>query len=54
VQPLKQANEEVTELTEKKKKYDKIMDDLEVQKHAILEQERIYKDLEWEYEVRLQ
>ena len=36
VQPLRQANDEVNELTRKKEEYTKIMDSLEVQKTSIL------------------
>lgn len=54
VVPLQKANEEVKELTRKKKIYDEILMKLEKCQKGISEQDTILKDIEWQYEVRLQ
>ena len=41
-------------LTEKKKKHDEIMDKLKDTQRAIMEHDSVLKDIEWQYEVRLQ
>ena len=54
VEPLNQANEEVTYLEKKKKTHDQIMDKLSETQQLIAEYDERSKDIEWQYEVRLQ
>lgn len=54
VEPLQKANEELKSLTKKKLTHNKIMGSLEECQHHIMEQDTILKDIEWQYEVRLQ
>ncbi len=54
VEPLQKANEELKQLTKKKLKHNTIMGSLEETQHLIMDQDTILKDIEWQYEVRLQ
>ncbi|CDW78359.1 growth-arrest-specific protein 8 [Stylonychia lemnae] len=54
VEPLQKASEEVKKLSEKKKKHDTIMDKLKECQAFIMEHDSVLKDIEWQYEVRLQ
>ena len=54
VVPLQEASEEVKRLSEKKKHHDQIMDKLKDTQRDIMEHDTVLKDIEWQYEVRLQ
>lgn len=54
VEPLQKASEEVKQLTLKKQKHDQIMNQLNETQSAIMEYDGNLKDIEWQYEVRLQ
>ena len=54
VEPLQKASEEVKRLSQQKKEHDRIMDSLKDCQKEIMEQDSILKDIEWQYEVRLQ
>lgn len=54
VEPLQRASEEVKKLSEKKRKHDAIMEKLQECQAQIMEHDAILKDIEWQYEVRLQ
>lgn len=54
VEPLTQANEEVSQLLKTKKKYDSIMEKLTETQVGIAHYESTSKEIEWQYEVRLQ
>ncbi len=54
VEPLQKASEELKQLTKKKMKHNVIMGSLEETQGGIMEQDTILKDIEWQYEVRLQ
>ena len=54
VEPLQKASEELKQLTKKKMKHNTIMGSLEETQGGIMEQDTILKDIEWQYEVRLQ
>jgi hypothetical protein len=54
VEPLQKASEEVKKLSEKKKKHDSIMEKLKECQSQIMEHDAVLKDIEWQYEVRLQ
>jgi hypothetical protein len=51
---LQKASDEVKKLSEKKRKHDEIMQKLQVTQAAIMEHDAVLKDIEWQYEVRLQ
>ena len=54
VDPLFKASEEVKELNKQKAKHDTIMEYLSETQMSIKARERVLKDVEWQYEVRLQ
>ena len=54
VDPLFKASEEVKELNKQKAKHDKIMEHLGETQDSIGERDKVLKDVEWQYEVRLQ
>lgn len=54
VEPLQKASEEVKQLTIKKQKHDAIMESLKETQREIMEHDAVLKDIEWQYEVRLQ
>eukprot|EP00347_Sterkiella_histriomuscorum_P005078 403357984 len=54
VEPLQKASEEVKKLSEKKRKHDAIMEKLQECQSQIMEHDSVLKDIEWQYEVRLQ
>ncbi|TNV79359.1 hypothetical protein FGO68_gene12058 [Halteria grandinella] len=54
VEPLQKASEEVKHLTKKKVKHDRIMGALGECQGQIMEKDTVLKDIEWQYEVRLQ
>lgn len=54
VEPLQKASEEVKHLTKQKVKHDKIMGALGETQGQIMERDSVLKDVEWQYEVRLQ
>ena len=54
MEPLQKASEEVKVLTKKKIKHDRIMGALGETQGQIMEKDAILKDIEWQYEVRLQ
>lgn len=54
VEPLQKASEELKQLTKKKMKHNTIMGSLEECQGNIMEQDSILKEIEWQYEVRLQ
>jgi growth arrest-specific protein 8 len=54
VEPLTKASEEVKVLTKQKIKHDAIMSLLGETQDNIMERDSVLKDVEWQYEVRLQ
>ena len=54
VEPLTQASEEVNQLLKTKQKYDIIMEKLTETQDGIAHFEGTSKEIEWQYEVRLQ
>ena len=54
IEPMKAANEEIQILEKVKEEYQKISAKLEKYKEQIQKYEADYKELEWEYEVKLQ
>jgi small-conductance mechanosensitive channel len=54
VEPLQKASEELKKLTKKKIKHNGIMGALEETQRDIMSQDSVLKDIEWQYEVRLQ
>jgi hypothetical protein len=54
VDPLFKASEEVKELNKQKAKHDTIMEYLSETQKSIKERDLVLKDVEWQYEVRLQ
>ena len=54
VKPLNEANEEVEKLKKQKIKHDNIMTQLTTTQQGIAEFQDKTKDIEWQYEVRLQ
>lgn len=54
VEPLTQASEEVKALEKKKEKHDFIMMKLDDTQKAIAKYDEMSKEIEWQYEVRLQ
>ena len=54
VEPLEEANEDVNRLLLQKKKHDKIMDKLTRTAQGIAQYDSTSKEIEWQYEVRLQ
>ncbi len=54
VEPLTKASEEVKVLTRQKIKHDTIMGSLGETQDNIMERDFVLKDVEWQYEVRLQ
>ncbi len=54
VEPLQKASEELKQLTKKKLKHNSIMGSLEETQKGIMDKDTILKDIEWQYEVRLQ
>jgi len=51
---LQKSSEEVKILTKKKDKHDKIMGALGETQALIMDRDSVLKDVEWQYEVRLQ
>ena len=54
VKPLNEANEEVEKLKKQKVRHDNIMNQLTTTQQGIAEFQDKTKDIEWQYEVRLQ
>lgn len=54
MEPLQKATEELKQLTKKKLKHNTIMGSLEETQRGIMEQDGNHKEVEWQYEVRLQ
>lgn len=54
MEPLTKASEEVKVLTKQKIKHDAIMSLLGETQDNIMERDSVLKDVEWQYEVRLQ
>lgn len=54
VEPLTKANDEVNFLLKKKVKHDKIMEQLNQCQEEIAKYDESSKEIEWQYEVRLQ
>ena len=54
MEPLTKASEEVKELTKQKIKHDAIMASLGETQDNIAERDFVLKDVEWQFEVRLQ
>ena len=54
MEPLQKASEEVKQLSIKKTRHDAIMESLKDTQGKIMENDAILKDIEWQYEVRLQ
>ena len=54
VVPLQEASDEVKKLSEKKRVHDQIMDKLKECQAQIMDHDAVLKDVEWQYEVRLQ
>lgn len=54
VEPLQKASEEVKQLGKKKVKHNRIMGALGETQSQIMEHDSVLKEIEWQYEVRLQ
>ena len=54
VKPLENVKKEIAWLEERKELNNEVRDKLAEKQRAIVERQKEYQDLEWQYEVRLQ